>query len=173
MFGQLNRIKIIKELLLQKLDDTLSKLAPIQQGINHLVENESVIFTSLIHLTNLSKDILNKISYELPQNEQLIKQIEIRLKEFFIVSLRDNYIQQSEAREKGVSNILTQLEENGSNILTKLAENDAILINLTSEDKTDLVPEPDVLLRVFYTLFSLIGLPWILELILVTFQRFY
>ena len=149
MFGQLNRIKIIKELLLQKLDDTLSKLAPIQQGINHLLENESVIFTSLIHLTNLSKDILNKISYELPQNEQLIKQIEIRLKEFFIVSLRDNYIQQSEAREKGVSNILTQLEENGSNILTKLAENDAILINLTSEDKTDLVPEPDVLLMGF------------------------
>lgn len=138
MFGKLNRIQIIKDLILEKLDDTLSRLRPMEQGLNHLVENESVIFTSLIHLTNLSQDLLNRIDYQFQKSEQVLKQTEIGLKEFFVVSFRDAITKQSEAREQGVKKILNKLEEN-----------DVITINLSSEDTTNSIPEPDVLLMGF------------------------
>lgn len=166
MCGQLNRIKIVKDLIVQKLDDILSRLSSldtVERGINHLAENESVVFTSLIHLTNLSKDILNKVGYEFQKNEQFIKETEISLKEFFIDSLRETrnyFIEQSEAREQGLQKIFNKLEENEAVILNKAKESDAIILNkleekdaikidLISEDTTDSIPEPDVLLMGF------------------------
>ncbi len=181
MCGKLNRIKIVKDLVVQKLDDILSRLSSldtVERGINHLAENESVVFTSMIHLTNLSKDLLNKVGYEFQKNEQFIKETEISLKEFFIDSLRetqnyfkDSFIEQSKAREQGLQKILNKLEENDAiilnkleendatilnkleesdtNILNKLEENDAIKIDLSSEDTTESIPEPDVLLMGF------------------------
>ncbi|MEL4898650.1 FkbM family methyltransferase [Crocosphaera sp. Alani8] len=137
MFGKLNRIKVIKDLVVEKLDEVLSKLTSldfIERGVNHLVENQYVIFTSLIHVTNLLKDILNRMGGEFQKNEQVIKQTEVSLKNFFTVSLGETISQQAQEREQGFINVIKKLEENQNTILRKLDKTDDTIIKKLEEN---------------------------------------
>lgn len=136
MFEKFNRIKVVKELIIQKLDDLISKLNTldtVERGVTHLAENQTVILKSLSHLINFSTDLSKQLVEDFQSRESHLKEsLEDTIKQLFRYQLQEGY-----------------LKDVFDKILDKLNDSSQIKIELTDQDNHLKINDIDVRLMAF------------------------